>query len=310
MTQTPDLPRAAVLVLSYRTSAIVSDLLVSLSRTPSSERLVVSVVDNSVDDVEFDELMSRVAPFQGRFAQLRVTRSPSNGGYATGNNLAFRAVADEVFDWVFVINPDVTVDAGDLLDTVADLDVNRPDVYGFRTLQHGELQSGLARMSLWTGRTSWILHGEEPPSKSHSIVYAAGHCFATSRRTWEQVGGLHEDFFLYCEEAEYALAVELLGGRSLVLEGLSVCHASGISTGSQQGKSALTAYNATRSAAVLLRLHRRLAYHLPVLVVVRSAWAATYAVRGRGSIARAILRGLISGTAGRLGLRSGMGSPS
>ena len=82
--------RLAVIVINYRTPALVADCLASLDGqiTPGVDEVVV--VDNRSGDGS-DALVEQTIASRRWHDWVRLIRSPVNGGFSAGNNVGIRA---------------------------------------------------------------------------------------------------------------------------------------------------------------------------------------------------------------------------
>jgi GT2 family glycosyltransferase len=94
----------SVLIVNWNTHRFLKSCLSSLSRFPSREPTEVVVVDNASSD-------GSAGMVADEFPQVRLVASPSNTGYAKGNNLAFEQAGG---DWLLTLNPDTEVVEGTL----------------------------------------------------------------------------------------------------------------------------------------------------------------------------------------------------
>ena len=86
----------SVLIVNWNTRELLRACLESLRRYPSELPMETIVVDNASSD-ESAEMV------EASFPEVRLIRSPTNGGYAQGNNRAFEAAKGE---YLLTLNPD------------------------------------------------------------------------------------------------------------------------------------------------------------------------------------------------------------
>ena len=121
----------AIVIVSYNTRALLAACLESLAAdaslglptpTGSSAALTtrVVVVDNDSSDGSRETA-------QAQFPWVDVIASPTNLGFAGGNNLALRHVLSTAIDYVFLLNPD-TESRGDALPMLVRYLEAHPDV--------------------------------------------------------------------------------------------------------------------------------------------------------------------------------------
>src|SRR3954447_11910797 len=61
----------------------------------------------------------------------------------------------------------------------------------------------------WAGELGEEVADEEP----HEVGFASGACLAVPTATWNELGGMPDDYFLYHEDVEFSLRVRLGGGK-------------------------------------------------------------------------------------------------
>lgn len=257
--------RLAVVVLSYNTRDLLRRALHSVlaSAALTAERLTVDllVVDNASPD-------GSAALVQAEFPQVHLLASPVNLGYTGGNNLALQwlgftlgvahALPSDLSplvppDFVLLLNADTEV-LGDALWQMVQVLVNEPNVgacganlrYGDGRFQHGAFAfPTLAQIALdlfplagvrgfhrlinsrWNGRYGqhqW--QGGEP----FAVDFVLGAALMVRRAVIQQIGGLDDGFYLYCEEMDWALRMGLAGWQVKAAPTAHVVHYEGQSS--------------------------------------------------------------------------------
>jgi GT2 family glycosyltransferase len=89
----------SVLIVNWNTCELLRTCLHSIHKFPPSEPFEVIVVDNASSDGSAEMV-------QREFPQVVLVPSPTNSGYARGNNMAFAAAAGE---WLLTLNPDTEI---------------------------------------------------------------------------------------------------------------------------------------------------------------------------------------------------------
>ena len=103
--------RSSVLIVNWRTSALLRRLLESLGQFPPAGEHEVIVVDNASDDFE-------LARFERDFPSVKFLPQTRNLGFARGNNLALEHSTGE---HILLLNPDTEVTDGALETLVAEV---------------------------------------------------------------------------------------------------------------------------------------------------------------------------------------------
>ena len=286
-----------VCVVNYFSSDMVERLVASLRRSTGTTRLVVSCVDNSLSEEEFAALCEVKRRVEDDRVTVLLRRSPVNSGYAGGNNSAAAALRGHHVRTLVIANPDVIMLRG----TLDDLDrfvSAHPGVICTAITWCGRLTySGMSILNRWTSvsRPAPMDH-RVGMLRRREVSYPGGHFLATSMVTWQRLGGLSEDFFLYSEEAD--LTVRALRQQLPVIatDVVEVIHEMGGTTGATvdlSQKSPVVLREAARSAVVFSRKYNL--YSTPVVVACRFGLALLVLRRQGPTAGREVLRGVIRG---------------
>jgi N-acetylglucosaminyl-diphospho-decaprenol L-rhamnosyltransferase len=175
---------------------------------------------------------------------IRTIRSEHNGGFSSGCNLGMGGDGD----YVLLLNPDARLDERSLAVMAEALDAD-PEVgaVGPRTL-------GMATELLWTQRRfprlrstfaqALFLHRLFPRAGwSDELVrdpgaydapaepdWLSGACLLIRRAALEEIGGLDERFFLYCEDTDLFRRLRTAGWRARYEPGATAQHEGGASS--------------------------------------------------------------------------------
>lgn len=237
-----------VVIVNYRTGPLVVDCLASLAPEVADNGGVrVTIVDNASGDGSA-ETIERAIGQHGWSEWARVVRSPVNGGFAYGNNLAVRSVLAEAggVQLFWLLNPDTIVRPGAIaailhffaehpaagaIGTAIDDESGKrwPIAFRFHSLL-GELESSL-RLSAVTRlvgrRSATRVMGNRP----ERVDWVSGASTIFRRAVFETVGLMDEDYFLYFEETDYFLSIARAGWECWYVPDAVIIHISGRSTG-------------------------------------------------------------------------------
>lgn len=244
--------------------------------------------------------------------RLRVLRSNRNGGFAFGCNMGLRALAAiPGIDRFLLLNPDAVISAGALAAFARRLEDDRAGLCGGSVVAfdapHRVQAFGGAHLDplMLTGRN--IGEGdsvEDAPDRKTveaRMSYPLGAAIALRRDYLARAGYMDERYFLYYEEADWALA----GGpiyRPVWAPEAVVYHRYGASSksaraeaGEASSRSPLSDYHMTRSRILFATKWR--APLAPLAMIAGGAQAATRLARGRRANAAAVLKGSLPGSA-------------
>lgn len=194
-----------VVVVSYRSGDRLRRALAPLAGVPGV-RLIV--VDNGPGDGSVDAVAD-LAP--------TVVEPGGNVGFARGCNAGARAGRNP---WVLFLNPDARLEPASLarlaarLRTEPWLAVAAPRIEDEDTGEaHHSLQRDLRPATALAlsvplhrlTRARWATDVVRDPSSyvhPHEAEWASGACLLVRREAFEAVGGFHEGYWMYCEDAD------------------------------------------------------------------------------------------------------------
>jgi GT2 family glycosyltransferase len=237
----------AVVVVNYRTGPLVVRSLEALrpqvEGRPGTE---VVVVDNASPD-ESASIVEDSIRANGWGEWARLERSPVNGGFGAGNNLAIRLLMarPDPPDAVWLLNPDTVVEAG-ALEALADHLTADPRCgiagsqlveadgspwpYAFRFPSwQGELETA----SAWGLVTRWVADhavAMRMADQPAAVDWVSGASMMVRRSVFEQVGLFDEGFFLYFEETDLMRRAHAAGWTTWYVPASRVMHIAGQST--------------------------------------------------------------------------------
>jgi len=203
----PTAPDVSILIVAYNSAAVISACLASIPPGCSRHSYEVLLIDNGDGSTE--------ALVAASYPEVRIVASKGNVGFAAGNNL----LADEARGrYLLLLNPDVELkpEAVDRLMEATQtypeaaawggvtLDRNdRPDIGN--TVHVPSLREMASRVLGRSSAASAPLVGVDCDAQVNVL---SGSFVLFRRSTWDEVGGLDDRYFLYCEEVDlfYRLA--------------------------------------------------------------------------------------------------------
>jgi N-acetylglucosaminyl-diphospho-decaprenol L-rhamnosyltransferase len=198
-------PTLSVLIVAWNSREELAKTLPALLPELSEEDELL-VVDNDSSDGTA-EAVSRLAP------RARVIRAGGNLGFAAGCNVG---AAEARGDLLVILNPDAAPLPG------FGEAIRRPWLQqrGWAAWQALVADAGGTRINsagnpLHFTALSWAGGHGRPLAEAPvagEVASLSGACLAIPCRTWREVGGFPEDFFLYHEDVDLSQRLRLLGG--------------------------------------------------------------------------------------------------
>lgn len=206
------------------------------------------IVDNASPNGDGETLATGLAAM-GSPAGATLIRSPRNGGFAAGNNLAFDHARglDWTPDAVLLLNPDALLRPGAIMEMVRVMQ-SRPKIgavgarlenedgsFWVASFHFPTLMSEFSReLALGAAVRRWpvLIEDSEIPVQAD---WVSGACLMLSWPMIEALGPLDEEYFLYFEEVDYQLHARRAGWEVWHAPQAVVMHVAGASTGISDG---------------------------------------------------------------------------
>jgi N-acetylglucosaminyl-diphospho-decaprenol L-rhamnosyltransferase len=247
MTLTPSSAKVAVSIVSYGTADLIAEALPALLAELSGFAVWdVAIVDNASPDNDADRMEAHLAKIDD--PRVHLVRSPVNGGFAAGNNVALNAF--KALDWtpdcVLLLNPDAEIRPGAIREMVRVM-ASAPRIgvvgavlenedgttwtaaFNFPSMV-GEFVRGVGLgplMRRWPVMAAQA-DGATAPVK---VDWVSGAAMLVRQEMIDDIGGMDEDYFLYFEEIDYMLQAAREGWETWHAPAANVLHVAGASTG-------------------------------------------------------------------------------
>jgi GT2 family glycosyltransferase len=176
------------------------------------------VIDNQSPDGSGSKLESVLAPEE--FLQL-----PVNIGYAGGNNEGMRLAMSMGADYIFIVNPDVRLEAGCINTYIESMETDEK-IFALNPIQI----NGEGEIDKFFGREMFESNGHKIPALplANELVWEVKTLFGAaifiSRAAIEKVGGFDPLYFAYWEEIDLCRRIKYHGGKLVVISSSPVMH--------------------------------------------------------------------------------------
>jgi GT2 family glycosyltransferase len=185
-------PPVWIVLLNWNGADDTLDCLHSLECLDYEQRHVVVVDNGSTDD--------SVARLRERWPNLELLLSPTNLGFAGGNNLGIRHALDGGAAYVWVLNNDTTVAPLSLSELVT-LAEQQPEVGIVGSVQY-EAGAGDVVQSWGGGNFTRLTRNPVEATIPGPRDYITAASMLVRRRVFEEIGLFDERFFIYWEDAD------------------------------------------------------------------------------------------------------------
>lgn len=241
------MPLVSVISINYNQTEMTRAFLNSM-RQVTYPKLEIIIVDNASMGSDVDALLKE-------FPEIILIKNPQNLGFSGGNNTGIKRAKGEYF---LLINNDVEVVPDFVQPLVEVFQQNReagmvsPKII-FYNREERIQYAGSEGISKWTGRGkkrgyNQIDTGEYNGTRETALVHGA--CLMVSREVVNTVGLMHEDYFLYYEEHDWASHTRKKGFKIFYSGKSKIYHKESISTGKN---SPLKTYYLTRSRLMYIK---------------------------------------------------------
>lgn len=237
--------RIFIIVLNWNCEKYISDCLYSLQKLKTGNYKVETVV---VDNASSDNSVKLI---KDKFPWVKVILNSQNLGYAGGNNVGLKYGLKNKADFIWVVNPDVTVAPDSLLKAMAAITKNdlvgavASKVYfakGFEFHKDRYTSGDLGHVLWYAGgyndwKNTFSIHeginevDKGQFDKPKEVGFATGSSLFFRAQTLQKVGLIDEKYFLYFEENDLCQRILKAGWKILYVPQSVVWHQVGQASG-------------------------------------------------------------------------------
>ncbi|MCI2228619.1 glycosyltransferase family 2 protein [Polaribacter sp. MSW13] len=212
----------SIVIVNYNGESYLEDCINSIYKYCSSIDFEIVIVDNKSTD-------NSVALLKNQYPEINLIESKDNLGFAGGNNLAVKKSLGEN---ILLLNND-TILLQDISPAVKELKKKKTGIVGIKMLNAkkeyltsvGKFPNALSllKFSWLEDKRQEFLIGDF--SKERYLVdWVTGAFLLTTKKIWNQVKGLDEDYFMYVEDVDFCKKVSKLNYSVVFLPTLSYIH--------------------------------------------------------------------------------------
>jgi len=223
------LKKVALVILNYNGVKFLKKFLPSVIKFSSNDA-EIWVADNCSTD-------GSVELIEEEFSQLKLIQNESNGGFATGYNLALKKIDAEYY---ILLNSDIEVCENwinpviNLMESDSTIGACQPKIISYHNKSEFEYAGASGGYidklgyPFCRGRLFQVLEKDTGQyDDSVEIFWATGACMFIRADLFHQLNGFDDDFFAHMEEIDFCWRIKSLGHRVMVCPTSKVYHVGG-----------------------------------------------------------------------------------
>ncbi len=214
--------KISAIVLNYKHPKDTIACISALLKSDGGQGADYYIVDNSPEE-KFEK------EFKKTFPKVNYLCSPTNSGFAGGNNQAIREILSSDSQYILIINPDVRVGKRFFKPLLTDLINNKRAGIVAPAIKHqqkGETFFGLQGTVDWnTGKASHLNLRRLPTGmKTRAVQFVTFACVLIRAEVFRKAGLLDERYFMYLEDVDFCLSAGRTGFEVLIDPQVVVSH--------------------------------------------------------------------------------------
>ena len=222
--------KCAVVILNYNGRKFLEQFLPNVLENTNRELAEVIVADNASTD-------DSVAFMQSHYPHIRLIENESNGGFATGYNLALRQIEAEYF---VLLNSDIEVTPHwiepvlEMMDADETIAACQPKILSYYDKTKFEYAGSCGGFidkygyPFCRGRIFQNLETDEGQYDAPmEVFWATGACMFVRAGLFLKCGGLDDSFFAHMEEIDFCWRMKNMGYRIFCCPQSKVYHIGG-----------------------------------------------------------------------------------
>ncbi len=281
-------PLVSIITVNYNQTALTLALLQSIALQDFRDVEVIVVDNGSIEDPG--------AAIAAHFPGVVYVRCATNLGFAGGNN---RGIGHACGRYLFFINNDTEVPEGCIATLVAWAEAHpecgavSPMIYYFPAEKKLIQYAGMTAVSPITARNATLGAGQLDSGqfdRPFLTAYTHGAAMLVPRAVLEQVGPMHEQFFLYYEELDWCTRIQRAGYEIWVQPQATIAHKESASVGAN---SPLKTYFLHRNRMLFMQRNHRagiVGFYAYMLAVALPKNLLRFALKKDWPNARALLQ--------------------
>jgi len=222
--------KVAVVILNYNGRKFLEQFLPNVIANSDPALVEIIVADNASTD-------DSVVFMQSHFPEIRLIENGSNGGFATGYNLALRQIEAQYY---VLLNSDIEVTPHwiepvvELMDTHPDVAACQPKILSYyhkEQFEYAGASGGFIDKYGYPFCRGRVFQNLEEDKGQYDdpceVFWATGACMFVRADLYHQVGGLDDSFFAHMEEIDLCWRLKNVGYKVYCCPQSKVYHIGG-----------------------------------------------------------------------------------
>lgn len=219
------MPKVGVIIVSYNSQPYLDGLFSSLASV-TYDNFEIIFINNASPDDSCQYVREKFLP---RFSNLTIINSEKNNGFAGGNNIGLKYLAEKDFDFAYLLNQDTEVEPDFLEKAVAAAGEGVGSVQSLIYLYGPERKlNSLSNAIHFLGFGYCLGYGwSEEKAKRYiadwrardgglNIAYASGAGVLYNMKALAKTGFFEEDYFMYHEDLDLGWRLRLAGYKNVL----------------------------------------------------------------------------------------------
>lgn len=219
--------KVAVVILNYKVKDLALKCVWSVQKSSYHDTEIILVDNNSNDGLE--EQAKKIAG-------IVFIQTGKNLGYGGGNNVGIKKGLSKKSDFIFILNPDATLDKDAISNLVRDCQKFRADILGpkiyFEDRKTLWYAGGIFDKDNVLGKHRGVDEKDlKQYNKALETDFVSGAAMFVKSDVFKKIGFFDERYFLYYEDSDFCLRAKKQGLRIIYAPNACVYHANAKSTG-------------------------------------------------------------------------------
>ena len=219
--------KVAIVILNFKLKDQTIKCINSVKKS-SYKNLDIIIVDNNSGDGIGEDLK--------KISGINFIQNTENLGYTGGNNIGIKMALKNRADWVFILNPDTTIEQNTITNLLNSSQQDRigiicPKIY-FSESKKIWYAGGIFDMQNVLGRHRGI---DEVDIGQYDNVtetdYATGAAMFIKKEVFDKIGLFDSRYFLYYEDADFSMRTKHAGFKILYNPAAIIFHKNAQTTG-------------------------------------------------------------------------------